>query len=159
MFYRYSSVIEDPGTSSYVATITSSSNKVNPPYLYKPYRSNSQNRVLSPTFNFESSYSSSKKKNLPERNYRHSSLGYEPTPSNSSSSLRLDNFVTMRRADRNKRSSPGPTSPMVLSPSASSTRQFQPHSREGSVTPRFSHSCSNASLVCDPQSSTTTSAD
>ena len=146
--FRYSSVIEDPGTASYVAT-TSSSTKVNPHFLYKTYRSNSQNRVLSPTFHLENSYK--KKSSLPDRNYRHSSLGYEPTPSNSSSSLRLDNFVTLRRS---KRSSPGPSSPMVLSPSA--TRQFHlpSSSREGSVTPRYSHSCSNASLVCDPQSGT-----
>lgn len=136
------SLEHNPTGQSYVAT-TSSSSKVTPNYLMKTYRSNSQNRVLSPTFNYESY-------KKPERNYRHSSLGYEPTPSSSSTSLRLDNFVTLRRS---KRSSPGPMSPpMMLSPSA--TRQFHPQSssREGSVTPRFSHSCSNASLVCDPQS-------
>ena len=134
-----------PDRTSYIAT-TSSTAKINPHFLMKTYRSNSQNRVLSPTFNFDSY-------KKPERNYRHSSLGYEPTPSSSSTSLRLDNFVTLRRT---KRSSPGPTSPpMMLSPSA--TRQFQhphaqPSSREGSVTPRYSHSCSNTSLVCDPHS-------
>ena len=138
---------------SYLAT-TSSSSKINPQYTSKPLRSNSQNRILSPTFNNSydrNIYASLSRK--PERLQRHASLGTETIiNSGSSSSLRLDNFVTLhrRRSDFNAPSihSPSP-SPMVLSPS--NTRQFfnngRSPSREGSITPRFSHSCSNASLV------------
>jgi hypothetical protein len=171
---RYSSILEnysDNNSSSapvsgagmsYLAT-TSTSSKVNP--QYKTYRSNSQNRIMSPTFNNSYHHDNNSYHNTnayatmsrrPERLKRHSSLGHEPTTSSSSSSLRLDNYVTLhhrRRSDfapntsYNNSASP---SPMVLSPS--NTRQFNCNnnqSREGSVTPRFSHSCSNTSLVSE----------
>jgi len=181
---RYSSILENysdnnsssiPGVSgtgmSYLAT-TSTSSKVNP--QYKTYRSNSQNRIMSPTFNnsYHADNNSSSYHNTtnayatmsrrPERLKRHSSLGHEPTPSSSSSSLRLDNYVTLhhrRRRESDFANNPNTTtsynnsaspSPMVLSPS--NTRQFNCNnnqSREGSVTPRFSHSCSNTSLVSE----------
>jgi len=189
---RYSSILENysdnnPSSAptgsasgsgmSYLAT-TSTSSKVNP--QYKTYRSNSQNRILSPTFNNHdstiSAYATLARR--PDRLKRHSSLGHEPSYSKepldfqspTSPALRLDNFVTLRR-----RSDFAPTSsaaslynnsasssPMVLSPS--NTRQFNNNtafssiyardlnpgpSREGSVTPRFSHSCSNTSLVSE----------
>jgi len=196
---RYSSILENysdnnpssaPAGSasgsgmSYLAT-TSSSSRVNP--QYKTYRSNSQNRILSPTFSNSyhdspiSAYATMSRR--PDRLKRHSSLGHEPLSSLSSSSsdfqspaspaLRLDNFVTLRRrSDYTRDLNPGPSasaaslynnsassSPMVLSPS--NTRQFNNFSsnyardlnsgpsREGSVTPRFSHSCSNTSLVSE----------
>jgi len=140
-YNRYSSVIEDSGSGGsgnhYLAT-TSTSTTVIPQYLTNScYRSNSHNRVLSPTFD---NYTISRR---PER------IRHEPAAlasSGSSSSLRLDNFVTLRRRSLNYPPPASATSsPMVLSPSA--TRQFiPPLSREGSATPRFSHSCSNASL-------------
>jgi len=178
---RYSSIIEDstgnygsqdPSATSYLAT-TSTSLKLNPQFSqqHKPLRSNSQNRVLSPTFsqNYDkNSYASLGRK--PERLYRHSSLGHENPNlpnSGSASSLRLDNYVTLHRrrsnfsptmgVSSNFVHSPSP-SPMVLSPS--NTRQFfintsngqnypTSSSREGSVTPRYVHSCSNTSLVAN----------
>ena len=141
-FSRYSSVIEDSSADnlSYTAT-TSTTSRVNPQYLTKTcYRSNSQNRVLSPTFD---TYKTSRF--WPERTSSLASSG-------SASSLRLDNFVTLRRRSHAYSTAPASacSSPMVLSPSA--TRQFNippSSSREGSVTPRFSHSCSNASLVSE----------
>ena len=142
--YRYSSVIEDGSSSDlnhYLATCTSASRVTPPQYLTSSnagcLRSNSYNRVLSPTF--DNQYSRSKQR--------------EPLTSSGSSissSLRLDNFVTLRRRSLNYTPASASSSPMVLSPSA--TRQYipaatlSPSSREGSVTPRFSHSCSNASL-------------
>lgn len=151
-YSRYSSIIEDTSPDnrrqSYLAT-TSTSSKINPQFLMKTYRSNSSNRVMSPTFN--SSLSSASRK--PERSFRHSSVDHEPyLPSSGSSSslLRLDNFVTLGRHRRDFSNHSTSPSPMILSPS--STKQFgnaSCNSREGSVTPRFSHSCSNASLVSE----------
>ena len=89
-----------------------------------------------------------------------------------SGSLRLDNFVTLQRNRRRSDyvqqpataaalPSPSPSSehlayyhatspPMVLSPSATRQFYYSPSlSREGSVTPKFSHSCSNASIVSE----------
>ena len=180
--FRYSSILENfsdnnslsapasgAGVQSYLAT-TSTSSKVNP--QYKTYRSNSQNRILSPTFNnsYHDTNAYATMSRRPERLKRHSSLGSEPsdfqqtssTSSFASSPIRLDNYVTLhhrRRSDyapntttpsyfyNNSSASP---SPMVLSPS--NTRQFftSNNSREGSVTPRFSHSCSNTSLASEP---------
>ena len=180
--FRYSSILENfsdnnslsapasgSGVQSYLAT-TSTSSKVNP--QYKTYRSNSQNRITSPTFNnsYHDTNAYATMSRRPERLKRHSSLGSEPsdfqqtssTSSFASSPIRLDNYVTLhhrRRSDyapntttpsyfyNNSSASP---SPMVLSPS--NTRQFftSNNSREGSVTPRFSHSCSNTSLASEP---------
>ena len=193
--FRYSSILENysdnnsssaPAGSasgsgmSYLAT-TSTSSRVNP--QYKTYRSNSQNRILSPTFNNSyhdspvNAYATMSRR--PDRLKRHSSLGHEPSYSSSSSdfqspaspALRLDNFVTLRRrpdfastaSAASLYNNSASSSPMVLSPS--NTRQFNNNttssylnysrdlnpgpSREGSVTPRFSHSCSNTSLVSE----------
>ena len=146
-FCRYSNIIEDQ--PCYLAT-TSVSSRVDPDFFSssRTVRSNSQNRILSPTFNSSASLKDFRKRdnNLPS--------------SGSSGSLRLDNFVTLQRRPRRSEYvqqaplSPGyrspSQSPMVLSPSA--TRQFYvpSSSREGSVTPKpFSHSCSNASIVSE----------
>jgi hypothetical protein len=154
---RYSSVLDDSSSSpaiSYLAT-TSTTATVDPTFLMKAYRSNSQNRILSPTFSASTNSSrdlgsgyTSLRRPRGDRLTRNYSLDND----NSSSSLRLDNYVTLRRrrSDYTPSVNHSPTpSPMVLSPSA--TRQFSycPSSREGSVTPRYSHSCSNASIVSE----------
>ena len=149
-FYRYSNIIEDQ--PCYLAT-TSVSSRVDPDFFSssRTVRSNSQNRILSPTFNSSASLKDFRSKREPNN----------LPSSGSSGSLRLDNFVTLQRRPRRSEYvqqaplSPGylspSQSPMVLSPSA--TRQFyvpSSSSREGSVTPKpFSHSCSNASIVSE----------
>ena len=122
-------------------------------------RSNSQNRILSPTFNSSSTSSL--------KDFKRRRRGSELPLSESSGSIRIGDkgYERDRDRDRERRRrsdfvqaplthSPSP-SPMVLSPSA--TRQFyysRPSSREGSVTPALtrlppSHSCSNASIVSE----------
>lgn len=150
---KYSSVLEDTGSNDdrfYTATAYTKTN----PYEVsnRTYqRSNSQNRVLSPTFNLSNNMSSNIYATLsrrPERLQRHSALGSE---SSAGTGIRLDNYVTLHRRRSDLLSPTSSTSSMLSTLSPSATRQF---SREGSVTPRFSHSCSNASIVSESANAT-----
>ncbi len=156
--FRYSSVIDEQPTMEppYYQAVTSSSTSrmVNPEPEYftarTTYRSSSQNRLTSP----------------PPRFPTRRAVDLQALDNGSASSLRLDNYVTLRKRRPDFIYSPSP-SPMVLSPSSTLTRAFPlssqasgmmtdpaagahaSSSREGSLTPRFSHSCSNASIVSE----------
>lgn len=144
---------ESSPAPSYYA-VTSTASRVDPDFLMKTYRSSSQNRIGQPD---QSGYGTTSRSTR-DRFTRNASFDSSSMATSGSSSLSLDTYVTLRRrkphfvpSSNNNNSSFSPShSPMVLSPSA--TRQFSycpSSSREGSVTPRFSHSCSNASIVSE----------
>ncbi len=174
LFFRHSSVIDEQPTTPYYEAVTSTTSRIDPEF-YKArttYKSNSQNRVTSPPpssgkiLDLENSSSSSGLTFM--RPSRGSTTNYSLDNNNdSASSIRLDNYVTLRRRRPDFVYSPS-ASPMVLSPSATLTSTFPypnatsppvsvtsmatsnpASSREGSLTPRFSHSCSNASIVSE----------